>query len=177
MKAIIALSLFALTTLSPAQAAEKKPEATKQEAKDEPAFNMEGDWTFTITHQADTSKLQFPGSPIPDETYKPIPEPAAGAKREWQPMHFSFHGTKLTVKDPNSAPLRIGPMKEASKTQGVRHYTTPDPSSSENCNLTLKQTKEGVVGTMTCYGSGRPVLWTVRGPLVKAEAEKAKPKK
>ena len=43
--------------------------------------------------------------------------------------------------------------------------------------VTLKQTKEGVVGTMTCYGSGRPVLWTVRGAVGQSGGRESQAKK
>lgn len=168
MKTIIAFSIIALATAGLAKAAGEKPETEKQEAKAEPAFKVEGDYTFKVTHQAKDLDVQFPSSPIPNAAYK--------AEKGLE-LRFSVQGAKLTLemKEPSMGTTK--PMKESGKGVDERIYKTLDPDLSGSYQMSLKRTKDGVVGTLTSFGSGLPVLFSWRGVVAKDEASKGKPKK
>ena len=164
MKTVIAFSIIAITTAGLAKAAGKKPETAKQEAKAEGAFKLQGDYIFKVTHQADTAEVRLPSSPIPDEAYKP----KKGAQ-----LGFSVKGTKLKFETRDIS----HPLGQSSKNENERIYKTLDPNLDGNFEMTLKRTKDGVVGTLTSFGSGVPVLFSYRGVVAEDKAAKAKPKK
>ena len=124
------------------------------------------DYTLKITHSAIHPPVQFPDSPIPENAYEPVHD-----RRELQ-LRFSDKGGNVTIL-PNG--VTENPKKVSGKLQGKaadeRIYLIVSAGLGEHGKLTLRQTKQGLMGTYTTFGSGVPVLGSYRGMVTEKSAK------
>jgi hypothetical protein len=134
---------------------EAKPEARLNEVKP-PA---DGDYMLKVSFEADDPKVQLPRAVIPDEAYQPLKKEGATLK-----IRISEHGKKITIAGD------AGTLEKQTATESI--YDLPEGGSAKaGAQLRLKHTAGGIIGTYTIFGSGLPVLSSVRGAVTPAPAK------
>jgi len=133
---------------------EAKPEAKVNEVKP-PA---DGDYTLKVTLEADDPQVQFPRDVIRDEAYKPQKNGTTVKLR------ISEQGKKITIAGDS------GTLEKQTATESI--YDLPEGGSAKaGAQLRLKPTAGGIVGTYTTFGSGLPVLSSLRGAVTPAASK------
>ena len=173
MKIAIALSIGALTIAGIAKASEETPDRSKPNIpKDKPdtpptsnLLQRNGDFAFRITHEA-SDFSGYKNGTLPEEAYKPM-------ARKNVVMNVSIQGENVTFKK-TGVFIAPGLMKEYARSEKERIFRTQETKLGEDYQLSLKQTKDGIIGTLTSFGSGEPVLGSWKGVVTEDKAAKGK---
>lgn len=114
----------------------------------------DGSYSFRVTHQARLHHDEHPLKPIPSEQYVPAKVPTnivvqvRGEGREVLLLPRKITGTlQGTTNSISRFELKEGLFAGGS--------------------LSIEKSRSGWIGTFTEFGSGRPILSSVRGPLVR----------
>ncbi len=120
----------------------------------DPKPPKDGEYTFKITHVAHepSAAVRFPHSPIPDKVYKPAKEEKALSIR-------------ITKKGKEILILPQGVSGNLEKTNANGQVYQLSEGLFAGGRLTLDHTKKGVIATYTIFGSGLPVISSVRGSV------------
>ncbi|OYV07594.1 MAG: hypothetical protein CFE26_00235 [Verrucomicrobiales bacterium VVV1] len=138
-----------------APSSKAKPEAMANEVKP-PA---DGDYTLKLTLEAKDPQVQFPRSVIPDEVYQPYKKEGDTLK-----IRISEQGKKITIAGDS------GTLEKQTATESI--YDLPEGGSAKaGAQLRLRPTADGVFGTYTTFGSGLPVLSSLRGEVKPAASK------
>lgn len=123
----------------------------------DPFVMKDGDYTLKTTQvTVDDPHVQFPHSPIPDADYK------LNKEAEQLLLKISREGKAVSLLG------ATGTLEKA--TENERIYELQGKKLTAGAQLILKKTAEGVIGTYTLFGSGRPVLVSYRGAVTPAVA-------
>ena len=121
----------------------------------------DGHYTLKITHVAKHPFVGSPRVPIPDEQYKATDE--GGELQVW----FSEKGKVVTI-----LPRKISGSLERADVKSREYRLVRGLFAGGR--LSVKDTPGGRVATFTEYGSGVPVISSLRGKLEPAKAKKEK---
>jgi hypothetical protein len=132
-----------------------KLQPIKNEAEALPVPPADGDYTLKVSFEADDPQVQVPGDAIRDEAYKPQKD---GSTLK---LRISEQGKKITLAGDS------GTLEKQTATELI--YDLPKGGSAKaGAQLSLIMTADGIVGTYTVFGSGLPVLSSVRGAVTSA---------
>jgi hypothetical protein len=130
----------------------------------EPKLPKDGEYTFKITHVADHPEVSFPHSPIPNKAYKPVKEEKTLIVR------FTKKSKEVLI-----LPGGVAGTLEKADANGQVYKLSKGLFAGGS--FTLNHTKKGLIATYTKFGSGVPVISSVRGsvrqPDKKAEQDGA----
>lgn len=112
----------------------------------------EGSYQLRVTHQARLEPDNTPLKPIPSAQYQPtngLPEIT---------VQISGGGKQVSLM-----PGKISGTLQSNTNAVATYHLTQGLFAGGS--LTVEKSESGWVGTLTRFGSGRPILSSVRGPL------------
>lgn len=169
--ACLSVLLTPITSVAEENKKEAHPQPVERDSKATPALDAkseakanevkppaDGDYMLKVTLEADDPQVQFPGDVIRDEAYKPKKN---GSTLK---LRISEQGKKITIAGD------AGTLVKQTATELI--YDLPEGGTVKaGAQLCLKMTADGIIGTYTVFGSGLPVLSSVRGAVTPAPAK------
>lgn len=123
----------------------------------------DGDYFIKVTQLASNLQVDYPADVVPDKAYGPADADFIKTIR----LQIIEKGKQVRVIDHEHIFSSKVPVWTKTEAADKWSYNNAEGEADNGMGkLALQQKDEGVIATFDSHGSGRPILWSVRGPLL-----------